>query len=271
MTAKVKKNRVKRRKFRIKKFLKFLFIVAIVTSIILFALSSFFIVEKINVEGNNKYQNNDIILKSGLMPGENVFKMLAKDVKDLFTFRFNKEEELVISSLPYIKWVSIRPSLPKGIKVKITERSPYCIIDINGTSILIDNEGYALEEVSSDRAKDYFIIKGSSISDYKLGQKLQFKDTQKFEDIKTFCTLFIKNDQGSETKLFSKMNWIDMSDGYNITANFNGLLEVKFGDVENMEHKIATFRELYEKNLNLKQQGILDFTMGSSPFYKPIN
>ena len=270
MTAKGKKNRVKRRKFRLKKFLKFLFIIAIVTSIVLFALSSFFIVEKINVNGNKKYQNNDIILKSGLMPGENVFKMLTKDVKDLFTFRFNEEEKAVLSSLPYVKSISIRPSLPKNISIMITERIPYCILDINGTSILIDNEGFALEELSSNQTKDYFIIKGSSISNYKLGQKIQFEDIQKFEDLKTFCTLFIKNDQGSETKLFSKMKWIDMSDGYNITANFD-LLEVKFGDIENMEYKIASFRELYEKNLNLKQKGVLDFTMGSSPFYKPTN
>jgi cell division protein FtsQ len=258
-----KKGGAKRRA-RARRIRRFFFVLVIGTAIVLFALSSFFNVQKINVQGNKKYQTNDIIMRVGLVPGQNIFKMLGRNTKDLFTFRFNREQQTVYSTMPYIKTVSIRPSLPKEISVQVTERTPYCLVEVPGTSLLIDDQGYALEDGIA--GSKLFTIKGSEISKYKLGQAVQFKQKGILDDIKKLSTELIKSDKDSKLKLYDKVKWIDISEVNCYTVNFDSRVTVKFGDIDNIKYKIGFFREVYVNNIN-KQKGLLDFTKGNNPFF----
>lgn len=260
-----KKSRARIR--RIRRLFLFILVVAIV---IVFARSSFFIVDKINVDGNKKYSTSDVIERTGLVTGQNVFKMLGEKPKNLLSIRFKDIESTIYESMPYVKTVSIRPALPKAISIKIQDRTPFEILEINGTSLLIDREGYALEVVKSSELKDkYFKIIGIKVDSYSLGKELKFKDKFTLSELTNFCDILMKSDKESKLKLFSKITSIDMSEPNSIIVLFDDRITAKFGDLENIEYKIRFFRQFFVNNITAKQKGTLDFTKGGNPYFEP--
>ena len=270
-TTKDKKK--KKYRFKIRRLKKLFTFVLIVTAVVLFVRSSLFIVDNINVTGNKKYQANEIILRSGLVTGQNVFKMLGEKPKNLLTLRFGDREEAVSTSMPYISSISIRPSLPKSIKIKVTERTPFCILDNKGTSLLIDKQGYALEVLTNqNEIKKYFKIIGNSLDSFKLGQEVKFKNKDTLDDLMSFCNALTKNDKDTKPKLYPKLTAVNMSDPGAVTAVFENRVTVKFGDMNDIndsDYKIGFFRKLFVNNITAKQKGTLDFTTGKSPFFAP--
>ncbi len=267
-TTKDKKK--KKYRFKIRRLKKLFIFVLIVTAVVLFVRSSLFIVDNINVTGNKKYQANEIILRSGLVTGQNVFKMLGEKPKNLLTLRFGDREETVSTSMPYISSISIRPSLPKSIKIKVTERTPFCILDNKGTSLLIDKQGYALEVLTNqNEIKKYFKIIGNSLDSFKLGQEVKFKNKDTLDDLMGFCNTLSKNDKDTKPKLYPKLTAVNMSDPGAVTAVFENRVTVKFGDMDDLDYKIGFFRKLFVNNITAKQKGTLDFTTGKYPFFAP--
>ncbi len=267
-TTKDKKK--KKYRFKIRRLKKLFTLVVIVTAAVLFVRSSVFIVDNIKVTGNKKYQANEIILRSGLVTGQNVFKMLGEKPKNLLTLKFGDKEKAVSESMPYISSISIRPSLPKSIKIKVSERTPYCILDIKGTSLLIDKQGFALEVVTNQNEKKKYIkIIGNSLDSFKLGQEVKFKNKDTLSDLMIFCNALIKNDKDTKQKMYPKLTVVNMSDPGVITAVFENRVTVKFGDMDALDYKIGFLSNFFVNNITAKQKGTLDFTTGKYPFFAP--
>ncbi len=261
----------RKRRLRARKVRRFLLFVLIITGAVIFARSSFFIVEKIDVQGNKKYTNSEIILNTGLVPGKNVFNMLGEKPKNLLAFRFQDLEQEVYQSMPYVKTVSIRPALPVTIKIKVQERVPFAVLDNKGQNLLIDREGYVLEVLDnkSEHLKNFFKITGMSFKDFKLGQAVKFEDNGSLTDLLAFCDIMLKSDKDSKVKLYSQIRSIDLSDISGISINFENRITVKFGDLEDADYQIGVYKYLLENKIDKKQQGTLDFTKGSNPYFVP--
>lgn len=267
-----KKKNAKRAKARLRRIRRFLTFVLITVLIVSFARSSFFIIDKINVTGNKKYDSNKIILQTGLVAGRNVFKMLGEKPKNLILFRFQDLEKSIYEEMPYVKRVSIRPSLPKAINIKIQERIPFCIMELSGTSLLVDREGYALEAVkSTDYKGKYFSISGVTAEKYKLGQAIKFKNIDSLENVLEFCSLVSKVDKETGEKIYGKITAFNLSELNSTTVRFEDRITVKFGDFEDMEYKIRFFKQLFSNNITKNQKGTLDFTKSKNPYFVPDN
>ncbi len=261
----------KRKRARAKRIRKLLLTIIISVAAIIFARSSFFIVDEIKVSGNKKYSSNDIIYSTGLITGQNVFKMLGEKPKNLLFFRFNDREQNVYESMPYVKSISVRPLLPKAIRIKIQERTPFAILDTNGTSILIDKEGYALEIVKdSEIKKKYFKIIGTSVDSYNLGQEVKFKGESPLQLLIAFCDILLKSDKTSKIKFYEKLTSIKVSDINCVTANFEGRIDAEFGDFDNIEYDLQVFKQIFTNNITKNQKGTLVFSTGSEhPYFVP--
>lgn len=260
----------KKSRARIRRIKNLLLFILTMTVIIIFARSSFFIVDKINVAGNKKYSSNDVIERTGLVTGQNVFKMLGEKPKNLISLRFNDLEQGIYGSMPYIKTVSVRPALPNSISIRIQERSPFAILDDNGTSVLIDREGYALEVVKDSKLKNkYFEIMGILVDSYKLGKEVKFKGRFPLNELVNFCDILMKSDKNSKVKLSEKISSVNLSELNNMVVVFDNRITVKFGDSEDREYEIRFFRQLFVNNITVKQKGTLDFTKSSNPYFVP--
>jgi len=266
------KKKSKKARIRMRRIRRFLLFILVVTGIIVFARSSVFIVDKIEVTGNKKYSSSAIILNTGLVPGKNAFEMLGEKPKNLLSFRFNDLEREIYDSMPYIKSVSIRPALPTAIKIKVQERTPFAILDKEGKSLLIDREGFVLEEMDSKSPllDNYFRIIGISVDSFKLGQAVKYRNNESLMDLLSFCDLVLKSDKDDkELKLYKRITKVDLSDAPYISVEFEKRINVKFGDLEDANYQIGVFRYLLVNNITAKQKGSLDFTKGSNPYFVP--
>ncbi len=265
-----KKKSTKQSRARARRIKKLLLFILLVTVVFFFARSSYFIVDEINVLGNEKYSSEDIIEKTGLKTGQNVFKMLGEKPKNLLSFRFTEIEQSIYEAMPYVGSVSIRPTLPNSIRIKIQERTPFAILENKGTSLLIDKEGHVLEIVKADVFKNkYFKVIGTSVDSYNLGQELEFKGRSPLTELVTFYDLLIKNDKDSKVKLVKKISKVDLSDSNAIVVEFDNRINVKFGDLEDIDYNIRFFKQLFDNNITKEQKGTLDFTTGKDPYFVP--
>ncbi len=116
---------------RRKRILKFILFILILSFAYLFIFKTdIFHIQNIQVIGNKKMTNDEILKASTYMKGgENIFKISKK----------RGEENL--ERLPYIKEAKVNRKLPKSIIIHVEEREEVAIIPYIGAFVYIDEEG----------------------------------------------------------------------------------------------------------------------------------
>lgn len=231
-----KLSRVQRKKRRKKIFSTISIVTVIGFVILMIAINTdFFLIKKIAVAGNEKVESNKIILLSSIQEGENIFKISTRDAKKN------------IMTLPYVKDVEVKRNLPKEIKIKIEERKEKMRIKDISSFIILDEEGYILDNVDDKNEKLTEII-GFKIKNKTNGENV-FIDNK--EDLKV---KFIS--QSQDLKMLSKFKHINMEDDENINILSFDNIEVVFGTIDNVEYKLnmldKVFKDIDEKKLDVK-------------------
>ena len=104
-----KKQKSRRGRSRLGKVIQFLFVVALLGAMTVGA-TVFFQVEQVEVSGNARYTQEEIVACTGIKPGDNLFRM------NKFAIQDHVKEEM-----PYIEEILIRRRLPSTITVAVTE------------------------------------------------------------------------------------------------------------------------------------------------------
>lgn len=104
-----KKQKSRRGRSRLGKVIQFLFVVALLGAMTVGA-TVFFQVEQVEVSGNARYTQEEIMACTGIKPGDNLFRM------NKFAIQDHVKEEM-----PYIEDILIRRRLPSTITVAVTE------------------------------------------------------------------------------------------------------------------------------------------------------
>lgn len=104
-----KKHKYRRGKGRLGKIIQFFCIVAVLAALTVGA-TVFFQVEQIEVSGNHRYSQEEIVAATGIVAGDNLFRMNKFAIQDRV-----KEE------MPYIEDILIRRKLPSTITVAVAE------------------------------------------------------------------------------------------------------------------------------------------------------
>lgn len=221
--------------------------IIIVFVYLLFNLETFNL-ENIEVEGNTKYTDEEIIQKSNLKIGENVFKQLLNDN--------NKN-----IALSYISKSSLHYNIPDTIVIKVEERYPmYIALDSNnGKYYKIDNEGYLLEECDLSSKQDELLVEGFTFGeDVKFGEKINDVYIDKLDVYNS-----IKNEfenfqiEGSITK-------VNFSNSLTIVT-LDGKLNIVFANDSNLNYKVSFLKGIMQKNGN-NMEGTIDMSV-ENPVY----
>jgi len=104
-----KKQKYRKSRGRLGKIIQFLCVVAVVAAMTVGA-TVFFQVEQIEVSGNHRYTQEEIVAATGIVAGDNLFRMNKFAIQDRV-----KEE------MPYIEDILIRRRLPSTITVAVEE------------------------------------------------------------------------------------------------------------------------------------------------------
>lgn len=227
-----KLSRVEKKMRRRRAFLRFIFLIFLVFVIITLALNTeLFVINKINIVGNNKLSRDSLINASTISTGENILKISKR------------LGEKNLAKLPYVKEAKIKRKLPKTIIIEIVERKGIAQIKSISSYLLIDIEGYILD-IKDTKDEKLPLFLGLNIDNKRPGDNI-FSDIKVKENIE-----FIK--EGHAIGLLSKIKEVNLENSDNINIIIMDGIPVDFGTLNNVKYKLNLLDEV-SKDIEKKQ------------------
>lgn len=163
-SRKGKKKKRKKKRY----LLKFFIFLLCAAAFIFFLRSEFFNIEKISVNQNSHYTEEQIIELAGVKTGDNLFEFTSRSLKKKLT------------ADPYIETVEIKRKLPDTLDITVSERVEQIVIPFGDKFIVADYEGMVLR--IADTAPDLTIINNLEAEEPKPGEALEVTETQILTD-----------------------------------------------------------------------------------------
>lgn len=202
---------------------------------IYFLLSPFFNIKNIEIVGNQKLTNEEIISLSQVQIDENTFKLVKSKVQKS------------IKQNAYVENVKVKRILPDTITIEVEERTPTYMISFANAYAYINNQGYFLQ-ISKDKLElpilTGFLTKEEEIQE---GNRLCVEDLQRLDDVLQIMKSATSNEIAS---LVTKIN---------IANKQNYILELKdekktvqMGDTSNLSTKMLYIKSILEQNKKIE-------------------
>jgi cell division protein FtsQ len=220
------------------RLLFFLFLaIAMVAAIVVF-----FKINRINVEGAERYTSSEIRENSGVSVGDNlVFLNKIAVTRKIF------------SKLPYVDEIKISRKLPDTLIISVTEAKEFAFVENEGSIWYIDKKGKLLEKAAA-RRDELIEVTGVVLIRPVAGENVKFGDTDTGK-IKTMTDFF----SAITTNNIPGITRVDLSQVYDIEFEYLGRFTVKFGAPEAIDYKLAFLGEIVGE-LELGDKGTIDLS-----------
>lgn len=261
--------------------MKILIVIAVVVAITL-GLSVFFKVEKVVVHGNKAYNAYTVQEEAGIEIGSN-----------LLSLNNTRACGKIMAALPYVDNVRIGIKLPDTVNIYVEEiEIAYAITTEDGTNWLMTSAGKVVEQIDSGTASAYTKIEGVHLDDPKPGRQAQAMEvvvettaategaSEPTEDMSTIITGAARLNAAlkilqelEENDIVGEAASIDVGSLSNIELWYGQRFQVKLGDANNMDVKIAWMKSAVNQRSEY-DMGILDVSFTTWPDhvgYTPIN
>lgn len=244
LEKKKRKLNKKRKYFRIftRFFLFFSFIFLLIFAI---KNSNLFNIKNVIIEGNKNVTDAAIKSASEIKNGNKYFVISKKE-------RLKK-----IQSIPYIRDAKISYGITGKVRVRVTERSPYYLIESN-ENFLID-EDFRILENSNKKADNLVKLSGFNVDNLKPGDYIL---TNKEDGEKRDLLLELKKEDYS---LKGNIKEIELLDSIATLTTVGGI-KIEFGSYSNIAYKLKMLSLILDdiKKTN-KNAIIIQMEKGESP------
>lgn len=205
-------------------------IVLFITIALCTIYSPLFNIKSIQIEGNNKISENEIISLSQIQMEENIFSIKEENIRKK------------IKENAYIDKVKMVRKLPSTIILKIEERIPMYLLEYAGSYIYLDKQGYFLE--ISTQKLELPILQGAitATSTFEVGNRLCIEDLEKLSTVLRIMELA----EANEIKQLITRIDIENKDNFIITIETKQKI-VYLGDSTNLNTKILSMKAILEK------------------------
>jgi len=241
-------RRRKRRAGNFRWVLVILLLLACATCGYFFSISPFFAVEQVLVSGNQQLDAERLRALSGIEAGQNIF---AVDVAGA---------ERWILMAPLVKTAQVERSLPRTVKITVTERQPVAVIATGLAFVQIDDSGLVLRRLPELDNLSLPILSGVSgfAPGIMPGSRIEGKDMG--------VALTVLNSLPEQA--FSMITEIDVTDDQKIRLYTTGGIEVRVGDSGNMNEKYllaASIIDNEQLNGTVSEIGYVDVSSTEKP------
>ena len=226
----------------------FLVIVALI-----FVMSVFFKVSRIEVKGNSIYTADDVIKASGIEEGDNLFFINGIAAGSRVAVR-----------LPYVGSVQINRGLRNHVTIKITESKAVGCVKVGDELWSLSSGGKFLSSISQSDSEHIAMISGISVSDAATGEYIKAASGE--ENKLAYLTDILYQVQARG--LVGKVTVIDMSDAANPTLEYDSRFLVKLGAMDNTEYKFGKMLSAASQ-LSADDAGTLDVSTGDKVIFNP--
>lgn len=210
----------------------------------------FFRVDTVNVQGNQRYTQEEIVDASGVELGDNMFLLNKFQIIDG-----------MMAQLPYLEDVTIRRGLPSTLNITVTECTPAAAVqDGEGSTWwLVSSAGKLLERL--EEPGDYLQVTGLALSAPSEGTALAVAEEQHTQ--RQALVDLLGALEGRE--MLANVQSIDLSSASTVTMEYAGRLTVKMklsADFDYDVRVLATVMADYvESTWSAEDTGTLDLTL----------
>lgn len=212
---------------------------------VILSLTVLFKTEKIDVEGDVYYDQQQIVAFSNVSLQQNIF-----------IGSWNSTPEEIVKNLPYVESADIGFAIPDTITIKIKNAVPtYAVKDGDGW-IIVSSKGRILD-TANEKADDLVELKCGEIKNKGKGQYIDFGDDSVPEILHSVAKSFAANG-------IDKITGFDISNLSAITINYDGRIDINIGLPEDIDYKIKTAFTIINEKLDPNHMGTITGTLDVS-------
>lgn len=221
--------------------------------LILLAMSVFFVVTDIEVEGNARYTDEEIIQASGLEKGESLF----------FINRYEAASR-IFTKLPYVNDAMVTRELPSRVVISITESSAMGYVTLDGSYWIIDQNCKILKKVDQTELKSLIRIDGIEPVDPTEGAVMTVAETDgaKLRYLSEILNQMLKRG------LWTDVAVVDISDVTDPAFAYLSRFTVRLGEDADLDYKFGLLQSAVEQ-LAEHDSGTLDLSIGKEVHFSP--
>ena len=225
---------------------------AVVIAAFLGALTMFFRIDLIVVEGNKRYTKEQLIEAAGVQKEQNLVLLNKYKVK-----------QAIFDALPYVETVSINRKYPDALILTVTECAASAALTENDGTWLMSDEGKLLER-TAQIPEGCARVTGCALVAPEVGAHAAFaqEDSYKFE------RLLVLLRAAEEKQLLSMIGEVDLSDGTAIIFTYLGRFTVKMPWDADIGYKLENLRRVVDY-LEDNQKGTINLMMEGKANFIP--
>lgn len=228
--------------YRLKRNIRFgliLFLTLVVGFIV--SVTVFFRVDSVQVEGDTRYSESEVVDSSGIGIGENLFLCRGDNINDN-----------IRKNLPYIASVNVEHQFPNRILLTLSETLGCAYVQCENGFALIDKDEKVLDILDAEPQNVAQIV-GVKVADVKPGEGIVFAD----DNIKGLISkIFI----GME-KYLNDITEINLSDSHVLTVVFQNRIKILFGSSVGLDYKLKTVVSILDGKISKDTSGTLDVSL----------
>lgn len=234
-----RKKPITQKQLRLRRILIYssIFLAVLVIGLVL-SLTVLFKTEKIEVEGDKYYYEEQIIAFSGVELQQNII-----------VGAFTSTPENISENLPYVEKAEISFSIPDTITIKITDAVPSYVIKNGEKYLLISSKGRILDSVDSNEDK-LPELKCDKLKSTKPGDYVTFSDENVPDILEDVSESLTANDVKNITAF-------DVTDTANITLEYDKRITINIGLPEDIDYKIRTAMTIINEKLDPNNTGTI--------------
>lgn len=214
------------------------------------SLTVLFKIETVNVEGDTRYSQEQIIEATQINVGDN-----------LWLTNSGKLTENASVALPYVKEVKVSRKIPSTVVLTVIETSPEYAVKTDDKYTLIDVSGKVLETGASKKGKTV-LLTGIEFEPFVPGMPVEAVTAKNYN----LALEIISESDGKEIKLTS----VDVTDINKITAIHDSRVRLEFGSGADLNAKVKMAGEIIKKLNEEKntQEGVINLKSVTRAFFR---
>lgn len=217
------------------------------------SLTVFFPIETIEVSGNTRYAEGELIEASGVAVGNNIF-----------CFRAKSAGERVAEAFPYVEKAKVTRIFPHTVSISITEAEADTAIETEDGYLLLSRRGRILEGPSPYPPEGRPRVIGFSLSGAQPGDYLPKDEQERFD-------LLREIEAGLLEYGLSPISVIDLRDLIEMRLLYDGRLAIELGSKIDLSYKLRAAAEVIELSVGSRTVGILDVSVRPTMRLREVN
>lgn len=212
---------------------------AVVLAAVVGAVTMFFRINVMIVEGNERYTDEQIIAAAGVQPGDNLVLLNKYSVK-----------QAVFDQLPYVETVAISRKYPDALILSVTECTAAAALPGGGGMWwLMSSGGKLLEETSQPAG----VVKasGCTLDAPAPGGAAAFAQDDSYKLERLLALLR----EAEDKRLLEYIDALELSDGAQITFTYQQRFTVKLPWDADMDRSLRALQKVVDERLESNETG----------------